>query len=260
MIHGYDIANVNGPDFVAPGDAEFLIAKVSQDARFVDRQFDGHRQDARARGIPFGGYHYGDPSEMPDAYESCDRFIDLLGDQEYGEFAALDAEQDFGMGGYRPGDPHNQRWTIEWGSRFYTKKGYKAKLYISLAGLHDFNLIVPEIPDVFDLWYAWWPFSGEPDNPPPAPAPFYEYRLWQYNADGIDKDVWLGTQDELRATGKQNAPQPISYEALYWTPIQNLIDEMRAGDLYPHADAAFHATVSNAITLHKISLGLEMPD
>lgn len=94
MILGHDIANVNGSlDLSDYPRAEFFIAKVSQDATFVDRLFHAFRGQARDLGKGFGGYHYGDNKAEPNARASCRRFVDLLGDQEDGEIAALDVEK-----------------------------------------------------------------------------------------------------------------------------------------------------------------------
>lgn len=261
MLHGYDVSNVNG-DIVIPDDAQFIIAKVSQDLSFVDHLYLGFRDVARQREIGFGGYHYGDPTEQPDADASCDRYMDLLGDQREGEIGALDVELNTGFGGFRANSPINRPWVVRWGVRFVLRKGYKPKLYISKVGLEDFDLDHTEIPELYDLWYAWWPFDPAHLVPPPAPSPFVEYKLWQFNADVIDKDKYLGTMDEFKLGGMK-APQPVpdaqEYEAKYWTPIQNLLNDMVAKSSYPHADAAFHATASNAITQHKISLGVEKP-
>lgn len=263
MIYGYDIANVNGPNFEFPEDAELIVAKVTQDARFIDKEYSRHRGRARELGIPFGGYHYLDISSQPNVERSLGFFLENLGDQEEGEFAALDAEQDFGSGGLIPGDERNQPYIIAWGAGFARAKNYKAKLYTSVAGLRDFNLQVPEIAEYFDLWLAWWSNSGTAEFPPPSPSPFQDagFKLWQYNADGIDKDVFLGTADELRATGHRSAPQPTSvdYEAAYWTPVMTIMNNMIANPTHRHADQALHAIVSNAITANKIAHGVESP-
>lgn len=264
MLQGYDVSNVNGPNLVIPTNAQFVIAKTTQDAKFVDKLFIEHRTTARSRGIGFGGYHYADLSEQPSAEDSCDFFIDTLGDQWVGEIAALDAELNTGEGGLRTDDPRNRPWVVKWGVRFALKKGYKPKLYISKSGLSDFDLVHPEIAELYELWYAWWPFNPESLTLPTCPDPFETYKLWQYNADNIDKDRYLGTIEEFKASGQKDTSQPVpstDYEALYWSPITKLINEMVANSQpqVAHADKALHATISNAITLHKISLGVESP-
>lgn len=263
MIHGYDIANVNGPDFVFPDDADFVVAKVTQDAKFVDKDFDRHRRHARELGIPFGGYHYADINEQPDPERSLGFFLNNLGNQDEGEFAALDAEQDYGYGGLTPGDPRNRPWLVAWGAGFIRAKNYKPKLYIGRSSLTDFGLIRPEIPEVFDLWYAWWSDSKEPAGAPASPLPFDDYMLWQYNADNIDKNVFFGTAEELRATGHTTIvlPEPpdADYEELYWTPTMAIINNLIANSTHRHADQALHATISNAITANKIAHGVESP-
>lgn len=262
MIKGYDVSNVNGPQLIIPGDAEFAIAKVSQDATFRDREYVRHRATARQREIGFGGYHYGDPNEQPNAEVSCNFYLDLLGDQQDGEIGALDVEINSGSGGFTPHSSVNRPWVLLWGKTFIRLKKYKPKLYISQSGITDFNLNTPEIPEVFDLWYAWWPDNKLPDELPPSPSPFREagYKLWQYNADTIDKNVFLGTLDEFRATGKPSStPVDDGYEVKYWTPMQKLIDDLVAHSppRIAHADSAFHAAISNTITLHKIAVGEE---
>lgn len=258
MIKGYDISNTNGRLLLSDyPDAEFFIAKVCQDGTFVDKVFPSYRQQARALGKAFAGYLYADNNAEPDPIRSCDRFIYLLGDQEEGEFAAIDIEANSGLGGFQPGD--HSAWVTLWGKRFRQRKGYKCKLYTSEAGLDDYGLRKQEVANEFDLWLAWWPYDPTNLTPPPPPSPWTSenFKLWQQNADGIDKDYWLGTIEELKATGYKKEPSTNPYEERYWTPIQKLLDDMIANSKYPHADAAFHASVSNAITLHKIALGVE---
>lgn len=256
MIHGYDISNVNGPNLdVADLDEpkEFIVAKASQDVSFVDREFQRHRARARQLGLAFGGYHYGDNYAQPDGGRSADFFIETIGEDEEGEFAALDAEHDDddGYGGLHG---NCLSWVMAWGNRFTQRKKYKSKLYTNVAGLDEFNLRHPEVADAFDLWLAAWGVL----TPPVSPSPFRTYGLWQYNADVVDKDWWFGTVDELKATGKPKAPSTDSYESKYWTPIQKLLDDMIANSSsLTHADQAFHAAVSNNITLHKVARGFE---
>lgn len=259
MLRGYDISNING-GISTPQDAEFVIAKVSQDASFVDTYYARHRNEARQRELGFGGYHYGDPTEQPNPEASVDFFLENLGEQQGGEIAALDVEQDYGDGGFTPHNSINQPWVLAWGRRFVKLKNYKPKLYTSNAGILDFDLDTPEMADLYDLWYAWWPDDPSNLEPPPAPSPWKTYKLWQHNADNIDKDLFLGTLEEFKASGQQPKESSISlYEAKYWTPMQNLLNNLVAGSHFPHADAAFHAAVSNIITIHKIAVGAEKP-
>lgn len=261
MILGHDISNVNGPLHLHDyPNAQFFIAKVNQDATFIDKLFANNRQQARDLGRGFGGYCYGDNKAQPNARASTRRFVDLLGEQQVGEVAALDAEIDGGHGGFLPGD--HSDWVWQWGDEFFKLAGYKPKLYVSLAGINDFGLNVPEIADVFDLWLAYWLDDWQQPNPTPpaAPSPWtsYKFQLWQYNADVIDKNYWLGTLETFKASGKPGTVVPgDGYEARFWTPMQKLLDECAISG--KHADIAFHAAASGVITLHKIAHDVEPP-
>lgn len=254
MIQGYDVSNVNGL-ITIPVDAEFVIAKVSQDITFVDRIFPIFRKVAREREIGFGGYHYADNNAQPDPIKSCNFFLQHLGKQEDGEIGALDVEGDYGWGGFYPNNPNNTSWVVSWGQEFTRQLGYKPKLYTSVAGLKDYGLDHAEIADLYELWLAYWTTNPQPPAPP---SPFTEFKLWQYNADHIDKNKFLGTLDEFRAGGKITTPvEAHEYEAKYWTPMYDIISNMQSNSKYPHADAAFHANIANAITLHKVALDVE---
>lgn len=263
QLHGYDVSNLNGSISLAAQvpKGDFFVAKVTQDSSFIDEFFLDFRTEARQLEAAFGGYHYGDDTEQPDAEASCNFFLDHLGTQQQGEFSALDIENDSGEGGFKPGN--RAPWVAKWGQTFVKLKNYKPKLYVSMAGLVDFQLNKLEIPEVFDLWLAYWLDNpNDTSTPPKAPAPFLGTTkfLWQYNADVIDKNKWLGTREELKATGHNaQSPAPDSYESRYWTPMQNLLNELVANSPANrrHADAAFHASISNIITLHKISVGVE---
>lgn len=258
MLHGYDIANHQAGLKLALLDPkpEFIIAKVSQDAAFKDREFVDFRTQARQLECGFGGYHYGDNQVTSDALYSADFFNDWLGHQQTGEVAALDVENDSGHGGFLPGD--HFEWVLNWGERFTYHRNYKPKLYISKAGINDFGLNKPAIAEVFDLWYAYW--LDDPNNVgniwPKPPAPFESFKLWQYNTDTIDKNKFDGTLAEFRAAGM---PSPdVSYEDSWWGPMQKLADDMLEYDA-GHVNKAFHAAYSNIITLHKIARGTEAP-
>lgn len=260
MLQGYDVSNVNG-GLIVPEDAEFVFAKVSQDITFVDKYFTTRRAAARARNIGFGGYHYGDNQVQPDPEASLDFFLSLLGEQDPGEQAALDVEWDYGYGGFVANSPYNQPWVRTWGREFVKTKGYKPKLYTSASGISDFDLDHPEIAEYFDLWYAYW--TDNTTSPPPSPSPFANFKLWQYNADQIDKNKFLGTiEDFIKEGTPSGVPElpGIDYESTYWTPIMDLLNQMVADPTHAHADSALHAAVSNAITLHKIAYGVESRD
>lgn len=257
MILGHDIANVNGQldlsDYPA---AQFFIAKASQDATFDDKLFENFRQQARDLGRGFGGYHYGDNQEQPDPVASVERFLELLGEQQAGEVAALDVEIDGGHGGFKPGD--HSEWVYQWGIHFQRLASYKPYLYVSGAGISDFGLDKPDIADAFNLWYAYWLNDPAGTTPPVSPSPFATagFKLWQFNADVIDKNYFLGTLDEFKATGKPGVQAPgQDYEERFWTPIDKLIDECALSGR--HADVAFHAAISNVITLHKVAYKVE---
>lgn len=260
MMYGYDISNHQaGLSIVSLSPrAEFVIAKVTQDESFIDMHFGDFRSQARQLEIGFGGYHFADMDFTPDPEESCDFFINNLGEQQEGEIAALDLEA-VNVG--TPQEPiwHNLQpdqldWTVGWGRRFIDRTGYKPYLYLARSWITEHNLDHPVIESTFRLWYAYW---TDAEAPPFSPSPWDDYDLWQYNADGLDKNKFFGALADFKATGKP-VPGGTGYEELYWTPIQKLLDTMAAG-ADSHADDAFHASVSNSITLHKIARGVEQP-
>lgn len=59
-IPGVDVSNNNttGP---IPADAQFVFAKASESVNFDDRAFEGWIAQAKARGIPWGPYHFAHP-------------------------------------------------------------------------------------------------------------------------------------------------------------------------------------------------------
>jgi hypothetical protein len=61
----------------------------------------------------------------------------------------------------------------------------------------------------FPFWMASWQAS------PPAPqfmAPWDHLTLWQYNADGIDKDRFEGTREQFAALGKASPGSPSAFQ------------------------------------------------
>lgn len=260
MLNGIDISNLQGgvQDQTFQSN-DFIIAKVTQDVSFVDKFFSVYREQARRAECAFGGYHFADIDLAPLPEASADFFISHLGTQDEGEFGALDLEETEVDGVMHNAQPDQLDWVLRWGKQFSKIANYRPKLYLSQWHIGAHNLNHPEVADTFELWYAYWTNTGSAEVMPAAPSPWRMYRLWQYNTSGLyDKDVWLGTMAELKATGMPKASEQHPYENAYWTPIQDLLNQLVVS--HTHADAAFHATVSNAITMHKIALGVEPKD
>lgn len=268
MIKGFDISNHQGqlPDFFFQR-TDFVIAKVTQDPGYVDKWFKIYRQQARDAECGFGGYHFMDMDLQPSPEASVDFFLENLGEQHTGEIAALDAELVDVDGEIHNTNPDQLDYTLRWGRVFRDRTGYKPYLYLSRSWIDEHNLNHPEIADAFELWYAYWldnpdDLSETPDTPDPWLSAGKDIKLWQYTIRTYDEDVFLGAGGlaEFRASGKPEVLTPAQeYERLYWTPMQKLLNTLveNSSAQHTHANAAFHAAVSNNITLHKIALGVE---
>lgn len=187
----------------------FVVAKLTEGNGYIDNWAGNNRQQARNAGLPLGFYHFARP-DLGNAPEvEAEFFCGVLdGDPlREGEFLALDFEVSYG-------DPVG--WSKKWldaVSNHYD--GIKPLVYLNqyLATNYDWTPVV-------DAGYGLWLASYNPDgqgNTGKWPFMAMQQTSSSQQVPGIvgnvDRDVFFGTTDQLRAYGFKNPKPPVSTPA-----------------------------------------------
>ena len=190
-LTGFDCSHFQTVDW-STVQADFVFAKASQGTTFIDPTYAANKEGARAKGIPFGSYHYyagGDP------VAEADFFLQTVGDILPGEMLALDFEITISN-------------PVEMASDFINEIKNKVgfyPLFYSYSSLVTGN----SWGDVMNcgLWIA------DPDTPPRIGAWSF-YAFHQYTTipsypgvtGSLDMDYFNGDKTQLKAYGK---PAPV---------------------------------------------------
>ena len=193
-LTGFDCSHFQTVDW-STVQADFVFAKASQGTTFIDPTYAANKEGARAKGIPFGSYHYyagGDP------VAEADFFLQTVGDILPGEMLALDFEITISN-------------PVEMASDFINEIKNKVgfyPLFYSYSSLVTGN----SWGDVMNcgLWIA------DPDTPPRIGAWSF-YAFHQYTTipsypgvtGSLDMDYFNGDKTQLKAYGKPATQAPV---------------------------------------------------
>jgi GH25 family lysozyme M1 (1,4-beta-N-acetylmuramidase)/biotin carboxyl carrier protein len=203
-IKGVDIASHQGPDFAYPDWAEFAVIKATGGHSYANEHLHAQMRHARARGMEVGFYHYmfegsyGTPQTPSggDVLREANNFIQAVElVRQPGDTLWLDVEEygkTVGYTGYL-GD-----WCVQFcdmvGAHFGCMVGiYTATWFLLPNGMQGDTRLTR-----YPLWFASW------QDEPPAPVylkPWTGMSMWQFNADGVDKDLFYGSRADWRALG-----------------------------------------------------------
>lgn len=205
-IRGIDIASHQGPDFAFAGQGDFVIIKASGGHSYKNEHLAAQVAGARKAGMVVGFYHYMFEPSLGggDVRREVTNFIEAVRPHvQPGTTFWLDVEEFAQAVGYTGnlGD-----WIVAFCEAVEREYGcacgiYCATWYLVPTGLSK-DLRLRKYP----FWMASW------QDALPAPsfmAPWDRVTLWQYNADGVDKDLFFGTREEFLALG---VPAPKSIE------------------------------------------------
>jgi hypothetical protein len=196
-LEGVDLASHQG-DYAYPTNPDFAVPKASGGHAYRNPYLPQQVANARARNIVVHFYHYmfeplsggGDVAlEAQNFIEACRPYV------QQGSMFWLDVEEFPAKVGYT-GDLGD--WIVAFCEAVERAFGvvcgvYCATWYLTATGLNR---------DVRLRKYPFWMASWQEDVPAPVfMAPWSSLTLHQYDANGIDKDRFYGTREELLALG-----------------------------------------------------------
>jgi lysozyme len=216
MLTGIDISSHQPhTDFALIATAiDFAVTKVTEDDDYINPFYDWQTIQPRAHGLLLGHYHYAQPTKGAPLLDQLAHYLDTL-DLRPGERSALDLEE---------GEGDLADWAYAWCRRANDATGVRQLLYTYpyFADLH--NLHRPDLAEVCDLWYAWYPNDGTPDHAWPSVAPWGKALVWQYTANGrvpgidtvVDLNVFDGTREQFRGLDGPARREPDANRLRAW--------------------------------------------
>jgi len=204
---GVDVSKWQG---VGAGDEapDFIIAKATEGAGFVDPNCDGHIQRALSQGKSVGVYHFARP-DLNDPITEARFFVQNIKGYIGEAILVLDWEQ--------PGTQWNTAWAKEWLDEVQNLTGIKPLIYMSASVINQYDWSFVAQAD-YGLWIAGYPDLRDswdiPDFPYSTGAWGF-YAIWQFtNSNGrLDRDIFQGDKNAWNAYAKSNgetkpAPAP----------------------------------------------------
>lgn len=189
-VQGIDVSNNNGTLDWTPwrDQISFAMMKASEGVGFIDSQFGRNWNQAwRISGgkMVRVAYHFGHPGQDP-VHQA-----DILTTQarkhglKPGDHYALDLEVTDGQS-----PDHVAAWAQKFAHRInHVNPGHRCLIYTYPAFAEAGNCAGLE------PWFLWIANYGV--AAPAVPAPWHEWKFWQYQGTGIDRDMWNGTEQEL---------------------------------------------------------------
>ena len=188
--HGIDVSNNQGridwPQVFATGLVEFVIAKASEGASFVDHWLAAYAAACDAAGVARGIYHFARPSrsratEEADLFVSCANAVGWDRDVPF----VLDLEDE----DYAPGEDAGG-WALDWCERVRARTGRRALVYTYRYYITSRKLDRYPALAEYGLWLA-----AVDGTLGATPSPWGSVPLWQYHwrgqIDGIAGPVDL---------------------------------------------------------------------
>jgi hypothetical protein len=196
---GIDLASHQGANYAYPGWAQFAIVKASGGHDYKNEFRGSQAANARARGLKVGWYHYlFEPSSGGgDMAREFANFRDaVLPYIQVTDTCWLDVEEFLSSVGLEGADLGGliDAWCAMVQQAFGCQVGiYCATWYLVAAGLAQDARLAKR-----PFWIASWQAT------PPSGAflaPWQAITIWQFNADGIDKDLFYGDAAAWDALG-----------------------------------------------------------
>lgn len=210
-LYGYDISKWQS---VGAGDSaqNFLIAKATEGAVYVDPSCDKHYQRAKAQGKLLGFYHFARP-DLNGAIAEADFFVKNTRNYFGEAIPVLDWEK----------NTWNVAWAEQFLNRVYELTGVRPLIYMSASVITANNWA--SVARNYGLWIAGYPNKYNVKNPPTPGTKDMPYKIgpwafwciWQYSSSAgtLDRDIANLTPAQWKkyaeipkaATKPQEAPQ-----------------------------------------------------
>jgi len=177
-------------------EVSFVYCKASQGKSFKDPMFLNNFQHAEKAKILYGAYHFL-------------TFQNATAQDQVKNF--LDCGVDFSKPGLLP-PVLDVEWQVPDTLNPYILNNRAACVQLVKNWLTGVTAETGRVPIIYTNRIFWQNFMGNPSGfenyplwisayqptPPMLPPGWSEYTFWQYSGDGIDKDVFNGSMDELK--------------------------------------------------------------
>ena len=203
-MKGIDISSWQAPGSVDLSAYEFVIIKASEGVSITDKYHKQHYDNATAKGLLTGFYHYAHP-EYNTARAEATRFVDIIKPYIGKSILALDYEG--------KALSYGADWAKNWLDEVYSLTGVKPLIYLQGSA-------VPNYGEVCNAGYKLWLAAWGARNP--VVSPWETYTMWQYRGDPLDLDEFNGTKEDwLKLAGKSEAEEPKEQQTMvtkFWPP------------------------------------------
>ena len=237
---GTDVSHYQGNinwTTVKNGGMTFAWAKATESTGYTDPYFVINQNNARAVGIPIGGYHFARPSDNPNitGANSADSeaahywavVSNYVNADGLSMIPMLDWEDQYATNGAGFTTAQMSAWVNQWCntiSNYARAKGIpglKPIVYTGVwystpsAGANNYPGLNTSVTN-WPSWIAAYPANPNPQTGGPSSSfPWPTWNFWQYadtNVSGGDSDVFNGTSSGLTAylAGQQGIPLIVS--------------------------------------------------
>lgn len=184
MIEGIDISHHNAKavysNKIDMNSYKFVIMKATEGSDFVDSEFRNYN-DRLNDNIIRGYYHFARPDKNPNPFTEAYHFMKTIGTLGENALLVLDWE---GKALKYP-----ITWALLWLKHIEQYYGKKPLLYCSESYVKHTKII---LNNDNGLWVAKY------GKKTPNVKPYRHYALWQYSSTPFDKNIFNGTEQQLR--------------------------------------------------------------
>lgn len=161
----------------------FMFAKATEGLNQVDSMFEKHIAGAKAQGILVGAYHFFHPSSSPEV--QAQHFINVAGGVT--KTLVMDWETSDGM-------PAEADRTA--GSRFLTALMNRSIISMPIIYGSPYFLEALKLSGDMEGHHLWVAHYGT--KCPLVPKPWTDWKFWQTSDQGIDYNLFNGSEAQLR--------------------------------------------------------------
>lgn len=203
-LYGVDLSSWQGADAGNNGD-NFVIAKATEGASYVDKMCDKHIQKALKAGKMIGVYHFARPDKNKAEVEA-DWFVKNI--KGYIGKAVLFLDYEVA--------PYSDNWAYTFMCRVHEQTGVWPMFYSYAYAINGYTWA--RTASVSGLWIAGYPKKYNVPVPPKPEAKDMPYKLgdwkfwciWQYSssAGSLDRDIANLTPEQWALYAGSSNPQP----------------------------------------------------
>lgn len=192
ILYGIDISHHNDiktVEIIKTARDGFVMLKATEGKTFIDQSSlyrANHIVNAMTVDVApysFGFYHYCRPEIGNSPYTEALHFVRTISKYIGSAVLAIDVEQK------ALEYPNLDRWVLSWLRSVETMTGVKPLVYCQRSAL---KLLPSAAANDYGLWLAAW---GK--QRPKTIAPWKLCAIWQYSAEGIDKDIFYGGKEQF---------------------------------------------------------------